>query len=178
MSDFDSLVSTYERPIYNLIFRLMGDSEEAADLTQETFVAAYRSMASFRGESSEYTWLYRIAVNKCKNRFKQRDARRSREGISLDQPDSLSAERSAAEAGTNATDPREVLERKELRARIEQAIRALPLDYRVMAVLRDLQGMSYDQIASVTGLSIDVVRTRIARARGMLRRKIEPYLAE
>jgi RNA polymerase sigma-70 factor (ECF subfamily) len=71
MSDFDGLVDKYQKPIYNLAYRLLGDPEEAADVTQEVFVAAYKSFHDFRGESAVYTWLYRIAVNRCKNKFKE-----------------------------------------------------------------------------------------------------------
>ena len=84
--DFDGLVDSYEKPIYNLIFRVLGDRDEAADLTQETFVAAYRSWSAFRGESTVYTWLYRIALNLCKNKFREQDRRRRYEGPSLDDP--------------------------------------------------------------------------------------------
>ncbi len=175
--DFDGLVSDYEKPIYNLIYRLIGDHDEAADLTQETFVAAYRSLASFRGESTAYTWLCRIAVNRCKNRFRQRDTRRAYEGVSLDETGLLD-HGATADGTAMGADPREHLERKELKHHIEQAIATLPPDYRIVAVLRDLHGLTYEEIATVAGLSVDVVRTRIARARGMLRRKLEPYLVE
>lgn len=176
--DFDGLVDRYSKPIYNLTFRLLGDADEAADLTQETFIRAYRSFSRFRGEASVYTWLYRIAVNLCKNRFRQRDGAGRFEGPSLD---AVGWERGASALAETVADPDtpdSVLQRKELRARIEQAISELPYDYRIVAVLRDLHGLSYQQIAEAADLSVDVVRTRLARARGMLRRRLEEYLAE
>lgn len=176
--DFDAIVDKYEKPIYNLILRLIGDQEEAADLTQDTFVAAYRSFGSFRGDSAVYTWLYRIAVNRCKNAFKERDRKRARAHVSLeaelDSVESMSLE-DIAQSGSS---PHSEIERKELRHQVERAISQLPPDYKIVAVLRDLQGLSYDEIAGVAGLSIDVVRTRIARARGMLRKKLAPYLED
>lgn len=175
--DFDGLVDAYEKPIYNLILRLLDDSEEAADLTQETFVAAYKSWGRFRGESTAYTWLYRIAVNICKNKFKERDRRRGYEGPSLDE-DPSAADRWSGGADAHSHSPDALLQRKELKLLVEQAIRQLPPDYRIVAVLRDLQGLSYSEIAAAADLSIDVVKTRLARARSMLRKRLEPYLSE
>ncbi|MGQ9580007.1 MAG: sigma-70 family RNA polymerase sigma factor [Armatimonadota bacterium] len=172
--DFDSIVDRYEKPIYNLIYRLVGDRDEAADITQETFVAAYKSLPEFRNESTVYTWLYRIAVNKCKNVFKERD--RQRHHISSDMPSEDELEQIPNQ--TDRGEPAAEFERKELRELVERAISGLPIDYRIVAVLRDLQGFSYGEIARITGLSVDVVRTRIARARAMLRRKLEPFLIE
>lgn len=173
--DFDDLVDSYEKPIYNLIYRLLSDREEAADLTQETFIAAYRSRESFRGESTVYTWLYRIAVNLCKNKFRERQRRRDYEGSSLDGV--------GAGGFVGPTDPpspgptpEEALRRKELKELIEQAISCLPGDYRIVAVLRDLQGLSYSEVAAAADLSVDVVKTRLARARAMIRKKLEPYM--
>jgi RNA polymerase sigma-70 factor, ECF subfamily len=175
--EFDRLVDQYERRIFNLVFRLIGDYDEAADLTQDTFVAAYRSFASFRSESSPYTWLYRIAVNVCKNRFRERDKRRSVEGPSLDDEAGLGAEMDCSNAMADPLPaPDRALEREELRGKVEEAISGLPEDYKVVAVLRDLHGLSYREISEATEMSVDVVKTRLARARGMLRRKLGDFL--
>lgn len=176
--DFDGLVDRYEKPIYNLIYRLLGDREEAADLTQETFVAAYRSYSRFRGESSAYTWIYRIAVNMCKNKFKEKDRRKVYEGLSLDggvEDDGCVGIMASAASQEN---PEAALRRKELKEQIEEAIINLPPDYRIVAVLRDLQGLSYEDVAKTADLSVDVVRTRLARARSMLRQRLESYLID
>jgi RNA polymerase sigma-70 factor, ECF subfamily len=170
---FEGLVDRYERKVYNLVFRLIGDPDDAADVTQETFVAAFRAYGSFRGESSAYTWLCSIAVNKCKNRFRERDRRTGVEGLSLDVAKLHETEAAAA---PSHADPEKSLERAELRSRVEEAISRLPDDYRIMTVLRDLNGLSYQEIADVTELTVDVVKTRLARARAMLRRSLEPYL--
>lgn len=176
--DFDGLVDRYEKPIYNLIFRLMGDRDEAFDLTQETFVAAFKSFSEFKGESSTYTWLYKIAINKCKSKFRENERRRVYEGPSLQE--SLNSEDSTVLGDRIKTDrhPGSEMERKELREKIETAISQLPPDYRIVAVLRDIHGFSYQDIADAADLSIDVVRTRLARARGMLRHKLASYLLE
>ncbi|MEN6356191.1 MAG: sigma-70 family RNA polymerase sigma factor [Armatimonadota bacterium] len=169
--DFGELLDAYEKPIYNLIFRLIGDRDEAADLTQETFVSAYKSYSKFKAESSEYTWLYRIAVNKCKNKFKERATQR----VSFSLDDELARDESFGGSDTTYS-PEAAFERKELKERIIQAMSQLPPDYRIVAVLRDLHGLSYQEIANVADLSVDVVRTRITRARGMLRKKLMEYL--
>jgi len=176
--DFDGLVDRYEKPVYNLIYRLVGDAEEAADLTQETFVSAYRSFAEFRGDAGEFTWLYRIAVNKCKNKFKENDRRRAHETISLD--DDFAGDGAAYTPATASSDgPAALYEQKELKEAITRAISQLPPDYRVVSVLRDVHGLSYQEVAEVADLSVDVVRTRLARARSALRLKLghllEPY---
>lgn len=173
--DFDGLVDRYEKPIYNLIYRLIEDREEAADLTQDTFVAAYRSFSNFRNDSSVYTWLYRIAINKCKNRFKQKGHNAENTGLSLDE-DACEVEMSSSTSTSKHSDPSIVLQKKELKKQIEIAISRLPIDYRIVVVLRDLQGLSYQEIADAADLSVDVVKTRLSRARGMLRKKLAPYL--
>ncbi len=166
--DFDNLVDSCQKSIYNLAYRLLDDREEAADVTQETFIAAYKSWDSFRGESSEYTWLYRIAVNLCKNRFRQRDRMRKHEGPSLGDIEWSDDKPSHRPDG--------VVETKELKEMIERAISRLPDDYKIMVVLRDMQGLSYADVAETTGLSVDVVKTRLARARAMLRKKLGAYI--
>jgi len=172
---FDDIIDLYEKRVFNLIYRLIGDYDEAADLTQDTFVAAYRAYGRFRNECSVYTWLCRIAVNLCKNRFRERDRRRTYEDTaSLDSADEdwFVAVPASDEAG-----PDKSLEQKELRERITEAVMSLPEDYRIVAVLRDLQGLSYQEIAEAAELSLDNVKVRLSRARGMLRRKLAPYFS-
>jgi RNA polymerase sigma-70 factor (ECF subfamily) len=174
---FDALVAAYEKKIFNVIYRILGDYDEAADLTQETFISAYKSFQRFRGESKVYTWLYQIAINHCRNRLRKRTRTRALQIESLDQPkdweeDGESAHREIADL-THA--PQMVLEEKELRQRILAAMQSLPPDYREVVVLREIQGLSYNEIADVTNLSLENVKTRLSRARAMLRRKLEPY---
>ena len=169
---FDEIIDAYEKRVFNLVYRLIGDYEEAADLTQDTFVAAYRAYGRFRHECSVYTWLCRIAVNHCKNRFRERDRRRPYEDTSLDEVE----ENSGGVPASDAVSPSEHVERKELRERVEEAIMSLPEEYRIVAVLRDLQGLSYQEIEEATELSMDNVKVRLSRARAMLRRKLAPYM--
>jgi len=169
--EFDEIIVAYEKRVFNLIYRLIGDYDEAADLTQDTFVAAYRAYDDFRRECGVYTWLCRIAVNRCKNRFRQRDKQRDVESVQLDDIE----DRAGVAYESSSAAPDDALERKELRLRIEEAIAQLPEEYRIVVVLRDLQGMPYQDIADSAELSLDNVKVRLSRARAMLRRKLGPY---
>lgn len=174
--DFDALVAKYEKKIFNIIFRYLGDYEDAVDLTQETFISAYRHYSRFRGESKVFTWLYQIARNLCINRVRQRDRQKGVRVDSLDVgrcgSDSQLATREIADMSRS---PQQVVEGKELHARILAAIESLPPDYREVVVLREFEQLSYNEIVEVTGLTLESVKTRLSRARGMLRRKLEPY---
>lgn len=174
---FDALVAAYEKKIFNLIYRILGDYEEAADLTQETFISAFRAFDKFRGDSKVYTWLYQIAVNHCRNRLRQRGRLHGMKVESLDQPRDWEPEgqTSHREIADTTHAPHVVLEDKELHQRILAAVQSLPPDYRQVVVLREMHGLSYNDIAAVTRLSLDNVKTRLSRARAMLRRKLEHY---
>ena len=179
ITDFDGLYARYGKQLFNAIFQWIGDYEEAADLTQETFVSAYRARDQFRGDARIYTWLYRIAYNHCKNRFKQRDRQRQMEGASLDagvadgEGDELISE--TREIADWSYSPARVLEQKELRALVDRAVESLASEYKVVLLLREVDGLSYNDIAEVTGLTMEAVKTRLNRARGMVRQRVEPY---
>jgi RNA polymerase sigma-70 factor (ECF subfamily) len=172
---FEQLFERYQTKIFNLIYRIVGDYEDAADLTSEAFVQAFKGYASFRGESQVYTWLYRIAVNTCRNYFRRLGRRRrvpstSFEGLA---PDELAAIERGAEW---VQSPEEALESGELRREIMEAIAALPDDFRMAIVLRDLQGLSYQEMAEVLGCSLEAVKSRLFRARRLLSKRLEVYL--
>lgn len=174
--DFDALVAKYEKKIFNVIYRFIGDYEEAVDLTQETFISAYRHFDRFRGEAKVFTWLYQIARNLCINRVRQRDRQRALRIESLDQPRDMEEDEGLTrEVADWSSAPQVVLEDKELRQRILAAIDSLPPDYKEVVVLREFQNMSYNDIVEATGLTLENVKTRLSRARAMLRRKLEPY---
>jgi RNA polymerase sigma-70 factor, ECF subfamily len=174
---FDELVDKYEKKLYNLILRHVGDPDETADLTQDTFVNAFRGFPTFRGESKILTWLCQIALNQCKNRFRQRDRRRDWEGPSLDAPATTGADEGRLlEIPDWSQSPERALEAKELQRQILGAIEGLAPEYRTVIVLCDLQHRSYADIAQIVGLSLETVKTRIHRGRLMIRRKLEAYL--
>lgn len=174
---FEEIVKKYEKKIFNLILRQIGDREEAEDLTQETFVNACRSFQSFRGECKVQTWLCQIAMNQCKNRFRQRDRRRSVEGPSLDLPGGVSEDPvRPLEIADWDQSPQEVFIKNETYRYVLRAIQLLPDEYRLVINLCDLQQLSYQEIAEITELSLEAVKTRIHRGRLMLRRKLNAYL--
>lgn len=175
--EFEELVEKYHKKIYNLILRNINDQEEAADLTQETFLNAYRSFGNFRGECKIHTWLCQIAINQCKNRFRQRDRRKTVEGPSLDDVN-LGGDDSNHKIEIADWDhsPQDVLLKKEMHRYVLKAIGLLDPQYRQVVTLCDLQHCSYQEIAQITGLSLEAVKTRIHRGRLMLRRKLEAYL--
>lgn len=164
-SAFEEFVASSDRRLYNLVLRMVCDRDDAADITQEAFVRAYRAWDSFEGRSSRYTWICQIAINLCRNRA--RDLTRWDE----EPPDDDLA-------APHEQGPQAQLDKGELQAVVRKAMDALPESYRLIAVLRDLQGLTYKEISEVTGVGVDVVKTRLARARGMLRRKLEPYLSK
>lgn len=178
LPSFDALVTAYERRIFNVIYRIIGDYEEASDLTQETFISAYKSYSRFRGEAKVYTWLYQIALNHCRNRLRQKGHRQAMRWESLDRPEGPNPEGKVAsrDIADSTQAPHVVLEEKELRQRILAAVESLPPDYREVIILREIEGLSYNEIAEVTRLSLDNVKTRLSRARAMLRRKLGPYV--
>jgi RNA polymerase sigma-70 factor (ECF subfamily) len=179
--DFNALYARYGERIFNSIYQRVGSREEAEDLTQETFLSAHKARDQFRGDSKVYTWLYRIAENHCKNRFKQRDRQREMEGPSLDAGsvgDAAGFDETAQtrEIADWSASPAPLLEQKELQAQINRAVDSLQPAYKSVLVLRDVDGLSYNEIAEVTGLTLEAVKTRLNRARTMVRQKVEPYL--
>ncbi len=166
---FDLLVLKYQHKVVALVRRYLKDPVEAEDVAQEAFVRAYRSLASFRGESGFYTWLYRIAVNVAKNALISRGRRPP-----LTDLDSEEAELFYQQEGlTEQATPEHELEREQLLQRLHQALRGLPQELRLAITLREQEGMSYEEIAEVMESPIGTVRSRIFRAREALGRMIE-----
>lgn len=167
---FSEIYQRYGRMIYNLAYRLSGDADAAADLTQETFFRAFRHLERFRGGSSLKTWLYRVGLNHCRSRL----SRRRWFFVPV-------SEEAAAE-GLQLVDGRRDPEQRTLareRGRIlHRALAQLPLPFREAVVLCDLEGLTYEEIASVLGIRIGTVRSRIARARGKLKTLLEPVPSE
>lgn len=173
---FDSVLRLYHGKIYSLIFRLLADPDESADLTQEVFVKAYKAYAGFDGSGdSVYPWLCRIAVNTCKNKFKQIGRKTRHEVLSLD-TDGPDESAGSLEFGDESADPAGVFEKREMTDAVETAVCELPPEFRLVVVLRDMQGLSYREISEATGLDMDMVKVRLYRGRQVLRRRLAPYL--
>ncbi len=175
-TSFEALYERYEKAIFNLVYRQVGDFDDATDLTAQTFLHALRAYDRFRGEAQAYTWLYRIAVNLCKNHFRKRDREARFQLISLDAPINIDGEGMGREIEDNSYCPEQMLEGKELQEKIQQAISNLSEDLRMVILLRDVQGLSYQEIADITRSSVEAVKSRIFRARGNLRKVLGPHL--
>jgi RNA polymerase sigma-70 factor (ECF subfamily) len=165
---FDLLVLKYQHKIVNLVMRYVRDPDLALDITQEAFLKAYRALPRFRGDSAFYTWLYRIAVNTAKNHLAA--ARRRPMDVELDLQD---PEQYDLHAKLKETDtPEGVTLSRELHETVERAIEALPEDLRTAIVLRELDGMSYEELAQTMDCPVGTVRSRIFRARDAISKKI------
>ena len=165
---FDLLVLKYQHKIVNLVMRYVRDPDQAMDIAQEAFLKAYRALPRFRGDSAFYTWLYRIAVNTAKNHLAAQ--RRRPMDVELDLQDS---EQYDLHAKLKETDtPEGVTLSDELNLTVQRAIEALPEDLRTAIVLREIEGMSYEEIAQTMDCPVGTVRSRIFRARDAIGKKI------
>lgn len=173
---FDQLVVRHKDRIFNLCYRFLGDYEEANDSAQETFVKAYGSLKAFRLESAFSTWLYRIAVNTCKNKLGSSAYKAKRKTVSLDNPGPDEDRPLPVEIQNGAPSPLDRMEEKERMTHIQTALGALPADFRMVVTLRDVEGLSYEDIAEIAGLNLGTVKSRIARARTELRNKLRGIL--
>jgi RNA polymerase sigma-70 factor (ECF subfamily) len=174
---FNRLVNERTGDVYALLYRLTEDTEEARDLTQETFLQAFRSIAHFRGDADLRTWLYRIAVNQARNRWRWWRRRHRGATVSLDEPARDSEHTLASRLRDDAVrDPeREALahEREDV---ILAALQTLARPYREAVVLRDIEGLSYEEVATALEISIGTVKSRLSRGRTELRRRLEGVL--
>jgi RNA polymerase sigma-70 factor (ECF subfamily) len=159
---FEEIYQRFEQMVFGLALRMSGDREEAADLTQETFLRVFRHLGGFRGRSSLKTWVYRITLNCCRSKLRRRSRRPSQEP-----PEHLE------ELADHRADPEERTLSHDLGRQLAAAIASLPLAFREAVVLRDVQGLSYGEIGDVLGLRIGTVRSRIARGRERLRGLLE-----
>ncbi len=167
---FEQLVLAYERRVYNLAFRMMGNAEDASDVAQEAFLRAFSSLSRFRGDCSFSTWIYRIVSNICLDELRKRGRQRV---SSLDEPVEGEDGEMSRQVADPAAGPEEVLQRTETRDRIHDGLASLQEAQRVIVVLRDIQGLSYEEISAVLGLSLGTVKSRLNRARMALKKALE-----
>ena len=169
---FNLLVLKYQHRVLKLVGRFVNDPAEAEDVAQEAFLKAYRALASFRGDSAFYTWLYRIAINTAKNALVSQRRRPVDFDLDLQDPEQYDRQAKLKEADT----PEGALLTDEIRAVVEQAMEELPEDLRTAIVLRELEGLSYEEIAEAMDCPVGTVRSRIFRAREAIDRKLKPLL--
>ena len=165
---FDVLVLKYEQKIVNLVMRYVRDPEQALDISQEAFIKAYRALPRFRGDSAFYTWLHRIAVNTATNSLAAQRRRPTDIELDLQDPEQYGLHAKLKETDT----PEGVTLSRELQDTLERAIEALPDDLRTAIILRELDGMSYEEIAQTMDCPVGTVRSRIFRARDAIAKKV------
>jgi len=170
---FELLVSKYQRKLGRLLSRFVRDAAEVEDVTQEAFIKAYRALPSFRGESAFYTWLYRIGINTAKN-YLVALGRRAPTSTGFDNEEAEGFE--DAEQLRDSSTPESELEGKEIAATVNRAMDALPADLRTAITLREIEGLSYEEIANVMNCPVGTVRSRIFRARDAIAAELRPLL--
>ena len=171
-SAFEKIVLRYQDRVYNLCYRFLGDRQEAEDSAQEIFIKVYKALKGFRLKSSFYTWLYRVSVNTCKNRIKSLEYRRSKSRVSID--DDQENKDYGIPVFTDQNNLPDInLEQREKIKRIQEAINSLPPDQKIMVILRDIEGLSYEEIAGITNSRLGTVKSKLSRARLSLRNKLE-----
>ena len=163
---FAALVERHQKAIFNLVYRMLGDYDDAAEVSQEAFLSAYRSIRSFRGDASFSTWLYRIAINHANTRRKNAALWQQRTAP-LDSIDPVS---------DGDGDPSDAVERKELRQQVQAALNRLQPEDASIILLRDLQDVPYEKVAQVLEIPIGTVKSRLHRARRALKARLAPYL--
>jgi RNA polymerase sigma-70 factor (ECF subfamily) len=174
------LIGQFHQPIYSLVYRIVADPADAADTTQEVFLKVLRGMKHFHSESSLKTWIYRIAVHEASNRRRWWFRHKARETSIEPLPDD-------GGLGTYATrdalvdegdSPFDMMVHEEVRARVEEELRQISEPYRTTVILRDLEEMSYEEIAEITNVSLGTVKSRVTRGREALRRRLVGYVME
>ncbi len=176
---FNELVKTYERRVFALILRMLGNRAEAEEVAQEVFIQVFKAIGTFRGESKLSTWIYRIAVNLCKNRSKYLKVRHAGEQDELEAVAERVPLGEARRANVGQVErPDEALAGKQVEKVVQEAILELEESFRECLVLRDVEELSYEEIEQITGLAEGTVKSRIHRARAQLREIVEKRLGE
>ena len=170
---YDELVRTYNASIFYVAYRMLGDTADASDVVQEIFIKIFRNINGFKGEAALKTWVFRIAFSEILNRLRWWKSRHRSSTVSLDdQPNG-----NGHFVADSRPAPDEMLELKEREIAIQRALGRLSSDHRSIIVLRDIEGFSYTEIAEILGVSIGTVKSRLARARGDLKRSLVRYLS-
>ena len=164
-NSFEILLQRHQKATFNLVYRLLGDYDEAAEVAQEVFLSAYKSIRQFRGDANFSTWLYRIAFNHASTRRKSLNIAQQRH-IPLDGIEII---------GDGAVDPAKSLEQKEIQERVQQALNGLDHDDAIIILLRDLQDVPYEEVAQMLDVPVGTVKSRLHRARQALKARLAPY---
>ena len=168
---FDELVLGHKDKVFNLCYWFVGDYQDANDLAQDVFFKAFKALKNFRFESAFSTWIYRITVNTCKNRLKSFQYRLKKKFVHLDNTEAMS--NPGVEIADESSSPEIELDKKERMRLIKAAINSLPSNKKAVVVLRDIEGLSYEEISSVTGFNLGTVKSKLARARQDLKEMLK-----
>lgn len=171
---FETLIHLYQTPIYNVAYRILGDASEASDAVQETFMKIFKGIKTFRGESGLKTWIYRIAISESLNRQRWWKRWRRHAPVSIDDTTPNGAR--LVEVTDSGPSPESACARMEMEREVQRALNGLSFEHRVAVVLRDIEGLSYEEIAETLGLSLGTVKSRLWRARSEMRTKLESVL--
>jgi RNA polymerase sigma-70 factor, ECF subfamily len=174
---YDELVRTYSASIFHVAYRMLGDTAEASDVVQDIFLKVFRNIGGFKGEASLKTWIFKIAFSEILNRLRWWKRRRRYATMSLDDQENGNGTGPAHFVARSSPTPEEVLQSKEQEGAIQEALGKLSKDHRSIIVLRDIEGFSYSEIADVLEVSIGTVKSRLARARGDLKKSLMRYLS-
>jgi RNA polymerase sigma-70 factor (ECF subfamily) len=177
---FTLLIAQYHAPVYSLISRVLTDPSDAPDITQDVFIKVFRGIRSFHGDSSLRTWIYRIALREASNQRRWWSRHRGREVTIEAQTDAGEQQNAMCLKDTLADEhesPFEAAAHEEIRAKVESELRKLPEPFRTVVILRDLEGMAYDEIAEILGTQLGTVKSRLVRGRSMLRLRLGDFVA-
>lgn len=168
---FDELVRRYKDRIYNVVYRFVGNREDALDVTQEVFVRAYKSIRTYEGNAKVYTWLYSIAANFSRNRLRDGSRKGRNQGVSLESLQDCAPGLVEGQTATHETPSTEAMDR-EMQQLLQESLEELPDNYRMAFILRTFEDLSYDEIAEVMGCPTGTVKSRLNQARKMLRERL------
>jgi len=162
---FEELVRKYQKKMFNMSYRMLGDYNDAAEVVQDAFVSAYKGLKGFKGKSQFSTWLYTIVINLSKNRLKQTKTRSHHEAVSIDDPVDTDNGQIKTEPASNDLSVLERLEKREIEQKVQGCIQSLESGFREVIVLRDIQGFSYEEIGAMLKIAEGTVKSRLYRAR-------------
>jgi RNA polymerase sigma-70 factor (ECF subfamily) len=170
VESFELLISSYDKRAYNIAYRIMGNEEDAKDMAQEALLRVFKSLKDFKGQAAFSTWLYRIVTNVCLDELRRR---KNEKYVSIDSTIHTDSGELHMELCSDKETPENIYERVEQRELIKNAIKEMSEDYRSVIILRDIQGFSYEEISVILDCSLGTVKSRINRARTMLRDKLK-----
>ncbi|MFN8007457.1 MAG: sigma-70 family RNA polymerase sigma factor [Terriglobia bacterium] len=176
---YEVLIQLYQEPVYGLAYRILGNHAEAADAAQETFLKIFKGIASFRGDCGLRTWIYKVTISESLNRLRWWKRWRKHAPVSLDDPiDNDGAEVGRTrEIADQTQSPEVALHRLEIEKTVQRALKKVPVEYRLVVILRDIEGFSYEEIAETLKISLGTVKSRLWRGRLELKEAVRPYLS-